>query len=77
MTSKTIDKWANALVLAAVLCFIISFLSFLFYDDAPSGSFFVAGCWASILAPLFRGMSVLVQNAEEQIAAREKEEDAE
>ena len=67
--SKTLNGWADAFVVASVLLIVISILGF-FLNSAWTGSVFDAAIVLWILSPLFRGLSVLVQNAEEEIADR-------
>ena len=67
--SKTLNGWANGFVVFAIPLIIISILEF-FFNDVWAGSMFDAAIALLILSPIFRGLSVLVQNAEEQIDAR-------
>lgn len=67
--SKSLSKWADAFVVAAVLLLVISIIGFCI-NSAWTGSMFDGAIIAFIISPVFRGFSILVQNAEEQIEFR-------
>lgn len=67
--SKTLNYWADVFVIAGVFLFVVSIIGF-FMDSAWCGSTFESTFFALMLSPVFRGLSVLVQNAEEQIEFR-------
>lgn len=67
--SKILNGWADVFVAAAVFLFGISVFGF-FMDSAWCSSTFGSAFFALIFSPVFRGLSILVKNAEEEIADR-------
>ena len=67
--SKTLNGWADIFIAAAVIEFIVGIIGF-FIDSAWSGNMIFVGILLLILAPVLRGLSILVLNAEEQIDDR-------
>jgi hypothetical protein len=69
--SKRLSGWGNASSALGVIAIIVGiFAAFL---DAPwGGGLAAAGLGLLVYAPLLNGFAVIVQNAEDQIEAREK-----
>ncbi len=68
--SKSLAGWAKAFVVLGIIYLLIAFIGFCL-NSAWSGSFASGGLALIILSPVFNGLSVLVQNAEDEISARE------
>ena len=73
--SKNLNGWANTFLLIGVLLVVLSVVVWLM--EGPASSFLSGGCCCIVISPLFRGLSVLVQNAEEQIESRHHEHQTE
>lgn len=67
--SKSLFGWADALFIASVILLIIATLGFVFSDDPVSGVL-LTGFVFMFISPVIRGLGVLVQNAEEEMAHR-------
>lgn len=67
--SKKLDSWADFILTIGVVMMLLSILGWLFSSDDATLSF-VSGFTLVILSPVFRGLSVIVQNSEEQISER-------
>ncbi len=72
-TSTNLAGWANALVFAGAILIILSFFGWIFSDDSVATELCM-GILFIFASPVVRGLAVLVQNAEEQIEARENAE---
>lgn len=66
---KKLAGWANAFTFGSVALFVLSFIGWIM-DSAWTGDVFAGAFYLLVLSPIFRGFSILVQNAEEQIAER-------
>ena len=71
-TSKNLNSWANFFLIVAIVYIVIAIIGFCM-DSAWTGDAIDTSIIALVLSPAFRGLSVLVQNAEEQMEARLKE----
>lgn len=67
--SKKLDSWADFILGIGVVMILLSILGWLFSSDDATLSF-VFGFALVILSPVFRGLSVVVQNAEGGIRER-------
>lgn len=72
-TSKNLNSWATSFFVSAIVMLVISFIGFCM-DSAWTQDMFNGAIICFVISPLFRGFSVLVQNAEEQMEARFNEE---
>ena len=72
-TSKNLNSWATSFFVTAIVMLLISVVGFCM-DSSWTQDMFNGAIICFAISPLFRGFSVLVQNAEEQIEEREKEE---
>ena len=68
--SKTLEKWADVLVFLSVVLFAMSLFGF-FFNSAWLEYTFNSAFVALALSPVFRGLSVLVKNAEDEIVRRD------
>ena len=66
---KKLAGWADAFTFGSVALFVLSFIGWIM-NSAWTGDVFAGAFYLLVLSPIFRGFSVLVQNAEEQIAER-------
>jgi hypothetical protein len=69
--SKRLSEWGNASSALGVLAIVIGLLA-AFLDAAWGVGLAVAGLGLLVYSPLLNGFAVIVQNAEDQIEAREK-----
>ena len=67
--SKKLDSWADFILSVGVMMMLLAILGWLFSSDDATLSF-VSGFALVILSPVFRGLSVAVQNAEGEIRER-------
>jgi hypothetical protein len=68
--SKKLNSWADSFLFIGVLFIVVAVIAW--FTDGPASTFFYGACWTFVISPVFRGLSVLVQNAEEQIEERLK-----
>ena len=69
-TSKKLNKWADVLVTAGVVMVILSIVAWIISEESVTSAL-LTGISFILSSALFQGISVLVQNAEEQIAERQ------
>lgn len=67
--NKKLAGWADAFTFGSIALFVLSFIGWIM-DSAWTCDVFAGAFYLLVLSPVFRGFSVLVQNAEEQIAER-------
>lgn len=72
-TSTSLNSWANTFVITGVIFIILAFFGWVFSADSV-GEILSAGIALIFMSPIIRGLSVLVENAEEQIEARNHEQ---
>ena len=67
--SKSLNEWANALTFLGIVMYVLAVVGFTFTNDSIF-PVVLTGFAFTILSPILRGLSVLVQNAEEELDKR-------
>ena len=73
-TSENLNGWATSLTLTGIILLILAFFGWIFSADSVSTEVCM-GILFIFASPVVRGLAVLVQNAEEQIEARNNKEE--
>lgn len=71
-TSENLNGWATSLTLTGIILLILAFFGWIFSADSVSTEVCM-GILFIFASPVVRGLAVLVQNAEEQIASRHEQ----
>ena len=70
-TSINLKGWADTFVITGAILIVLAFFGWIFSGDSVATELCM-GILFIFASPVIRGLSVLVQNAEEQIEEREK-----
>lgn len=68
-TSENLNGWANSFMFTGVILIILAFFGWVFSADSVSTELCM-GIIFIFISPVVRGLSVLVQNAEEEMDDR-------
>lgn len=74
-TSSNLKGWADSFVITGIILLILAFFGWIYSADSVSTEVCM-GILFIFASPVVRGLAVIVQNAEDQIAERERGKEA-